>query len=173
MNVKGSVYFIKHTGLSPVKIGYSSAENPIARLYSMTTYAPYGVELLGFIQTLNAKQLERKLHKKYKNKRLNGEWFELTNEDIAIELQSNTKFENVRLKTSVYFINWANDLYKKYEGERLYNSCIYKNYITFSGENISPKKFKSWFKIYFKGIRCFVNSGRDAKGRYLIISKII
>ena len=106
MNVKGSVYFIKHTGLSPVKIGYSSAENPIARLYSMTTYAPYGVELLGFIQTLNAKQLERKLHKKYKNKRLNGEWFELTNEDIAIELQSNTKFENVRLKTSVYFINY-------------------------------------------------------------------
>lgn len=78
---KGCVYFFRHVGLSPVKIGYSENESPIKRFEQFKTYAPFGAELIGFIRTLRAKNLEKELHNKYSRDRIKGEWFEITKEE--------------------------------------------------------------------------------------------
>ena len=78
---KGCVYFLKHVGLSPIKIGFSTNESPYSRFEQFKTYAPYGAELIGFIRTHDAKGLETELHSKFSNLRLKGEWFELSIED--------------------------------------------------------------------------------------------
>jgi hypothetical protein len=83
---KGSVYFIKHKGLSAVKVGYSENQNPRERIEASKTYSPYGVEVLGIIIKENARRIEQKIHKKYSNKRLNGEWFDITLEDVNNEI---------------------------------------------------------------------------------------
>ena len=66
---KGCVYFFKHIGLTPIKIGYSENESPFNRFTQFKTYAPYGSEILGFIIISDAKELETLLHKKYASKR--------------------------------------------------------------------------------------------------------
>jgi hypothetical protein len=93
---KGCVYFFRHIGLTPVKIGYSESESPINRFNQFKTYAPYGSEIIGFIQTYDARSLESKLHKKYASLRLDGEWFELTDEQVQSEIDFHSSIEDVQ-----------------------------------------------------------------------------
>lgn len=85
-----SVYFLKHIGLSPVKIGYSSSPDPSKRIESFKTASPYGIEILGFIVCDDGKALESRLHNKWKERRCNGEWFELSEEEVEREVSLNS-----------------------------------------------------------------------------------
>jgi len=91
---KGCVYFFRHIGLTPVKIGYSSKSPPIKRIKTCETYAPYGVEMLGFIQLDNAKKVETELHRKYFGFRRFGEWFEITEDQVKFEIESYSKLKS-------------------------------------------------------------------------------
>jgi len=82
MKRKECVYFIKQRGLTPVKIGYTSESTPSKRIKSLETAAPYGIDLLGFISTGNGLELERRLHKFFKKKRVNNEWFDITENQV-------------------------------------------------------------------------------------------
>ncbi len=95
MEDKGCVYFFRHIGLSPVKIGFSNNESPLKRFEQFKTYAPYGSELLGFIITNESKKLETLLHLKFSNKRLKGEWFELSDEEVKTNIDLYTGIEQV------------------------------------------------------------------------------
>lgn len=88
---RGCVYFFKHVGLSPIKIGYSQNESPIKRFEQFKTYAPFGAMLIGFIRTERAKELETELHQKYARDRVKGEWFEISEEEVnkCIKFYSN------------------------------------------------------------------------------------
>ena len=86
---KGCVYFVKHKFMSPIKIGYSNCETPNNRVAGMKTMSPYGLEFLGFISSDNAKLLETNLHLKFKRNRLNGEWFDISEEDVKQILKDN------------------------------------------------------------------------------------
>ena len=103
---KGCVYFFRHIGLTPVKIGYSSNESPIDRFNQFRTYAPYGSEILGFIIISDAKELETLLHRKYANKRLNGEWFDLTEQDVNNEIDFYTNVADIKDRNE-FQIAWA------------------------------------------------------------------
>jgi hypothetical protein len=120
---KGCVYFFRHIGLSPVKIGYSTNESPINRFDSFKTYAPYGSEILGFIQTDEAKIIETKLHLKYANKRLLGEWFEITENEVKSEIDFYSNIEDIKNRND-FQVAWAKELnYKKNKIENIiYNS---------------------------------------------------
>ena len=109
---KGCVYFFRHIGLSPVKIGYSTNESPINRFNQFKTYAPYGSEILGFIQIEESKELECKLHNKYASKRINGEWFEITEEEVNREVDFYSNIEDIRDRNE-FQIAWANNLLEK------------------------------------------------------------
>lgn len=109
---KGCVYFFRHIGLTAVKIGYSQNESPIYRFENFKTFAPYGSEILGFIQTTEAKKIESNLHAKYANKRLLGEWFEITEDDVKNEIDFYSKIEDVKNRNE-FQIAWANHLNDK------------------------------------------------------------
>jgi len=104
----GCVYFLKHVGLTPIKIGYSNNENPINRFNQFKTYAPYGSELVGFIITSDAKKLETELHKKYSNDRLSGEWFDLTREQAEKDIEFHSNLEDIKRKND-FQLAWAKE----------------------------------------------------------------
>lgn len=83
---KGCVYFFKHNGLSPVKIGYSKNETPESRFNDFSTYAPNGGKILGYATHEYPKRLEDKLHRIFDAYRLQGEWFNISFKDIKKEL---------------------------------------------------------------------------------------
>ena len=79
----GCVYFFKHKKLKPIKIGYSAKNNPYDRFEQLKTYAPFGAEIITFVKCSMAMEAERFLHEEFKDKRLQGEWFNITKKDIA------------------------------------------------------------------------------------------
>jgi len=109
IETRGCVYFFRHIGLSPVKIGYSKDPSPINRFEQFKTYAPYGSEIVGFIRDSNPKRLETELHRKFARDRINCEWFELSEDDIkkCIDFYSNA--EDVRERNE-FQIEWAKKL---------------------------------------------------------------
>jgi hypothetical protein len=76
----GCVYVIKHQGT--YKIGRS--RHPARRIeQEISPKLPHEVETVHIIETNDMYSLELELHNKYADKRLNGEWFELDEGDIA------------------------------------------------------------------------------------------
>lgn len=75
----GFVYLLKSGTL--YKIGASSKVG--ARIKRLTSILPLGGTLVCTIRTNNMYQLERELHEQFDDKRVKGEWFELTNQDVA------------------------------------------------------------------------------------------
>jgi uncharacterized protein YeeX (DUF496 family) len=59
-----------------VKIGRS--KNPEKRLKQLSTGSPYKLEIIKKIR--GNENLEREIHDKFSHLRMNGEWFELTDE---------------------------------------------------------------------------------------------
>lgn len=138
---KGCVYFFKHIGLTPIKIGYSTNESPMIRFEAFKTYAPYGAELIGFIRTLEAKELETLLHEKFLPNRINGEWFEITIENVNSIIEFYSNIEDIKEKNE-FQIAWAKkcDIKSDLSGEELFFSLysLEKNE-TFTKQEILQK----------------------------------
>lgn len=78
----GKIYFVRGSK-GAVKIGYTSGRVE-SRLKSLQTGSPDKLELLGVVD--GGRELEKLLHKRYAEKRLEGEWFKLGERDIKREL---------------------------------------------------------------------------------------
>lgn len=77
----GYVYFVKEKGTGKVKIG--KALNPYQRIArGFGVKIPYELEVLYLIRSHNDLKTERMFHKLYQRKRVNGEWFDLSNHDL-------------------------------------------------------------------------------------------
>lgn len=150
---RGCVYFFKHIGIDPIKIGFSTSESPIDRLESFKTYAPYGAELIGFIRTRDAKMLESLLHKKFSSNRLNGEWFDISMQQVkgCIKYYSSIEDQN---EQSLFNIEFAKKIAERYKNK---NERNYK---------AIEDRFNSIFSIerteYFS-IREIINKGQLMK----------
>lgn len=76
----GYVYLIQSpTGV--YKIG--RAKNPDNRMETFSVKLPFEVAYIHLIPCENYRHSERQLHIRYADKRINGEWFDLTPEDVA------------------------------------------------------------------------------------------
>ena len=75
----GFVYLLQ-SPTSAYKIGRAS--NPHNRLKTFGVQLPFEVEFIALIQTDDMHNLERELHALFDNKRINGEWFALTQQDV-------------------------------------------------------------------------------------------
>jgi len=100
----GCVYFIKHKNMEPIKIGYSTHNIPNGRVQHANSSSPYGIELIGFIRTNTAKQLETELHEKFKHLRLNGEWFEISIETVRATIKLYDSTYDQRLHEAMIFL---------------------------------------------------------------------
>lgn len=78
----GYIYILKDTEISGYyKIGKTT--QPHERMKAFGVLLPFAVELIHVIQCDNANRVEAHLHQHYASKRQRGEWFNLTDEDIA------------------------------------------------------------------------------------------
>lgn len=78
----GCVYLVAGVGYDIHKIG--SSQDITKRLRYFRTNLPFQVELIHKIETTAPAKLERELHKKFSDKRVNGEWFRLDQADIEL-----------------------------------------------------------------------------------------
>lgn len=99
---QGCVYFFKHKNISGVKIGYSNYNSPIKRFNQFKTYAPFGAIMLGFIETHKAKKLESTLHKKYSEKRMHGEWFNISTSEVDNIIKFYSGEEKLQLRSLLW-----------------------------------------------------------------------
>lgn len=75
----GYIYLVKASGY--YKIGLS--KQPKVRFSQIGLQLPFPFEVLHIISATNMYETESKLHQKYAHQRLNGEWFSLTESEVA------------------------------------------------------------------------------------------
>ncbi|MFP4698717.1 MAG: GIY-YIG nuclease family protein [Eubacteriales bacterium] len=78
--VSGVVYLLERTDKPQYKIGVTT--NMERRLNQLTPKMPFEVIVANKIKSNDIYGLEAKLHKKYKDKHINGEWFALDKKDV-------------------------------------------------------------------------------------------
>lgn len=78
----GYVYVIEAIGTERYKIGCSS--DPIFRQRALSSLSPFPLQLKHRVYSLNARDLEKMLHIKFQQKRLHGEWFALSEEEVKL-----------------------------------------------------------------------------------------
>lgn len=167
----GYVYFLKHNGLAPIKIGCTVGYSPMSRINSYSTYSPYGIELLGYIKTENPLELEKTIHYNFSNNRINGEWFELSVSIVTDFIYNHNKKHNKDYllinnneKTIKNFLNTLK------VNSKIYNSEILDLYIDFFNPKFDINIKKIFKEIKESGINYKKN--RDSLGRYLIINHL-
>lgn len=111
----GYVYFIKNNKSIDVKIGISNNIND--RVKSYRTAFSGEVLLIGYIYCENYKKLEKDIHKLFDNKRISGEWFNLSLNEIKELLIKyngtfiNSEFTKKSFIDKEYFSNFNNKKY--------------------------------------------------------------
>ena len=99
----GCIYFIRHKGQEPIKIGLTNEDSPEKRIRSMETVSPWGIELIGHFYTSIHYDMEKIIHDDFASRRLKGEWFNISPEDVeeTIEKYSNISLEDFITKTKI------------------------------------------------------------------------
>ena len=78
----GYIYIIKGLFKNPTyKIDYS--KEPKTRIRKFNVVLPFPIEVKHLIPTDHMRAVEAYLHDKYSSNRVNGEWFELSEQDVA------------------------------------------------------------------------------------------
>ena len=129
------VYFVKHKTMKPIKIGVTS--NLTKRLQALRVSCPYGLDLIGRILSPEPKELESKLHKRLKSKRLNGEWF-----DISISEAKDIISEYKPSKKDKAFIKLIESHFKTLSTEESKAPISLKD-IVFANEKIEEMYFST------------------------------
>ena len=80
---KGFIYILKSK--HGYKIGLS--KNVKSRMKLFHIKLPFKFEIIGYYRVEHMIKSETYLHKKFKNKRLEGEWFDLNDDDIKIAIE--------------------------------------------------------------------------------------
>lgn len=78
--ITGLVYFIKSEETGLIKIGYS--KDLMGRINGLRQEHKAEMELIHYISTYDSVGLEQVMHTLFSEKRINGEWFDLSEEDI-------------------------------------------------------------------------------------------
>jgi DNA-binding MarR family transcriptional regulator len=89
-NYDGVVYFIGNADSGPIKIGFTSSEEPSNRLRSLQTASPVELKVLGYIN--GGVKVEGRIHSFLHLHRLKGEWFE---RDAALSILNHLTPKNI------------------------------------------------------------------------------
>lgn len=81
VNTRGYTYLI--TNGREYKIGITT-KTPQSRVVELQTGSPTKITISGYSYNSNALEMEIELHRMFASKRLEGEWFALNNDDVAI-----------------------------------------------------------------------------------------
>lgn len=110
----GFVYLIRNSMTNHYKIGITN--NVQDRLQHLQTANSAKLELLNSVKTSDPPLLEKELHTKFAVKRLEGEWFKLTNVDVEYIIQRFKEIqtaESEKLEEDSWFDEQLTKLTKK------------------------------------------------------------
>lgn len=96
---RGLVYFIQQDVTLAVKIGYTETMTSLAvRLADLQTGSPYPLRVI--YQTDGSQEFERRLHRRFREQRLRGEWFAPTMEmaEMILALKKGERLTPHRLR---------------------------------------------------------------------------
>lgn len=140
------VYLFRHTGTDHVKIGMTKNSDVLDRFRSFSTYAPLGAEIVGVIATNDALFLEKQLHSEYKDRRLSGEFFKLSDDECRVIVKKYNDEKRNRAISVFYEIITSDDfdidsileVLKKQRGRKDIENTEYFNLIkSFKEQNKS------------------------------------
>lgn len=103
---KQFIYFFKHSNTTGIKIGRTSGDSVNDRFKAFKTYSPSGSEIIGFFECDNCVALERKIHIELKANRMQGEFFDIT-EDHALAIIN--KYDVSLRKIKYIFNEWLSN----------------------------------------------------------------
>lgn len=103
-STEGHVYVLYAPDSGYYKIGRTSSLNE--RVSSIAGFVPFPIELVHSFQTDNMIRLERGLHRVYETakKRINGEWFQLSTDDLALLKSLGDALEGDAVETAIEVI---------------------------------------------------------------------
>lgn len=174
-----TVYFIKHRNLSPIKIGYT--DDLTKRIYSFNNASPYGIEVIGTIETENASRLEKEIHNKLSAFRIRGEWFEITENHAKSIVRMYTNIDYIDAKNSfeMDFNNKKEPLCDEHDLKSFFSSLMFtpglrinKNELyILSGlqSKYTQKKFSRSLSRYLESRGMDFIEGKSGPTRYIMI----
>lgn len=94
--MKDIIYLIDANipGENRFKIGITSEKRLQSRIKQLQTGASSELRLCNTYKTKYASLIEKTLHRNYQSKKLIGEWFELTNQDVFTFTETCSNIEN-------------------------------------------------------------------------------
>ncbi len=78
----GYIYLFKQNGSELIKIGMTDTDDITNRFNNFKMYSPKGASIVLVIQSSKPYETEQKIHKLYAHKRLSGEFFNLSENEI-------------------------------------------------------------------------------------------
>ena len=87
-----NIYLINQVETNYYKIGITK-KNPEIRLKELSIGNPQELKFIVSFKTKNDFLLERSLHAHYREKKVNSEWFELSDEEVSLFIDECTKKE--------------------------------------------------------------------------------
>jgi len=79
---EGHIYVVQIENFNYYKIGWSL--HLFERLSKAQTFLPFEIKPIFGVKVKNVRKKEAQLHKLFKEKRIRGEWFQLSFEDLAL-----------------------------------------------------------------------------------------
>jgi hypothetical protein len=143
---KGCVYFFRHIGTTPVKIGYSTQSTCQSRFESFSTYSPYGGEILGFISADNPARVESQIHALLITKRTNGEFFEITDSEVEAIMVRFSSADEIRLR-NIFWIEFQKETVCKRVNSKIHEQVYHEGQVVNINRNAFFKEFMSGKKI--------------------------
>ncbi|MEO6304506.1 MAG: GIY-YIG nuclease family protein [Bacteroidia bacterium] len=89
-----NIYLINQVETNYYKIGITK-KNPEIRLSELTIGNPQPLKLIVAFTTEHGYKLESALHAHYRLKRVNSEWFELSDEEVSLFIDECSKKEKI------------------------------------------------------------------------------
>lgn len=114
----GYVYFVRQAEDDIFKIGMTN-KVPKSRLEQLQVNSPFELSIFGLIGTVDARKVEKQLHRKFRDQRLHGEWFSLSEQEAEqalkefggekldcdfIELRQENKYFFYQISTGKLFV---------------------------------------------------------------------
>jgi hypothetical protein len=96
------IYFVRQKGHNPVKIGLTSDDSPDNRIKTMETYSPWGIELVNWLETLLVVEMEKLIHLDFEDKRMKGEWFDISTKEIEETVE---RYSNIPVNEFIMLVN--------------------------------------------------------------------
>lgn len=110
----GYIYLFKQKGTQLTKIGMTDSDDVTSRFNMFKMYSPHGAEITLTIQTNNPFEVEKKIHRQYSHKRVGGEFFNLSPEEIndIEKLYRGSDTSNLRSLFEEWISDPKNDIIK-------------------------------------------------------------